>query len=286
VSDTTVEPIKTAGEVYRGKAPMLYDNIESQRMIILGDARYVSGVRVTGVFYLRENDAADRKPRFVGSNRLATNLDRRYTALCRHGYTQHDSCPGCDKAHDDLAARMSEHGSHLSVRTVTGHTIDLGVIYQGADCTWSAMTPFGDIIATGVETHQSVVRALTLEHKRNAHRLALIEQDERAHADTAPARQAEVDAELLGDSLEIEILVRTLISYGVTTGAQFVAYVEKITAHDDRGTKVARSLSEDQIITAPSAAFIRTMDAFSRIPKMPTSLAALVAIRRDEKGQK
>jgi hypothetical protein len=258
--------VVTAGEHYRGAAPMLYDNVESQRLIVLGtgDASDIIGYGMTpGVAYLRENDPADRAPRFLGSNRLKSNIDGRFTALCDHGYTQHDSCPGCDQVDNEIRARAETAGTRLNDHIGNGTSIELGVVVFHADCTRSAITPDGDIVVRHADgdSWKTAHRALMLEHKRNAHRLALSE-NEMCKTDASTAY--DIETELLGgeDTVSIETLVRTLISYGITTGAQFMAYASKILAQDELAAMIARSIRIDELITAPAGLWGRpTMSA-------------------------
>lgn len=232
-------PVKTAGEVYRGKAPMLYDNVESQQLLVLGTGGSPIGGSV--MRYLRENDPADREPRFLGSNRLKTNMDGRYTALCGHGYTQHDSCPSCDHVDNEIHERATIAGTHLSDSIGNGASIELGIVVFHADCTRSAITPDGDIVVRHANGNswKTAHRALVLEHRRNAHRLALSENESRKPV------AYDIDAELLGnvaDPLDaynavINKAVRTLVSYGVTTAEGFMSLAGKLIDEDQPSTK-------------------------------------------------
>lgn len=248
-------PVKTAGETYRGgKAPMLYDNLESQQLFILGECLFASNI--PGILFLRENDPADRIPRSIIAARLRTNLGGRYTALCQHGYTQHDSCPNCDAADEAIHARAGVDGASIVANSFVGHkAIELGTIVFHADCTRSAINPMGDIVARYVDgdSWKTCHRALVLDHKRQSHHEALLVQEAREHI--APAvgddGMADWERELVGargnDDLSVEILVRTLISYGITTGEQFTAYAHRVLAHDEQ-TRVARPLVRDLIV--------------------------------------
>jgi hypothetical protein len=182
-------------------------------------------------------------------------MSRHYdlVALCAHGYTANDSCPGCDIEHDDLAARMNDHGVAVSVRIVTGHTIELGTIYQHADCTWSSMVPTGEVIAVSVPTADSAIRVLTLDHKRRVWLTAINEAqtraEEAAELDVVAAEFLDADGMVVMSDAEafevysltgtpshrdreIDEAVRLLVRYGIDTPARFIAHVERVLKAD------------------------------------------------------
>jgi hypothetical protein len=220
------KPTITAGELYRGVAPMLYDTHLSQQMFVLGqtDAGHVI------VAY--ENADVDTTCT-VDEKILRCSPD--FIALCDHGYTQRDSCPGCDQVDNDIHERAETAGTHLSAHVGNGASIDLGVVVFHADCTRSAITPDGDIVVRHADgdSWKTTRRALVLEHKRNAHRLALSE-NEMCKTDASTAY--DIETELLGDvrrEQQITEAVRMLVSHGITTPAAFVALVAAVTTHDE-----------------------------------------------------
>jgi hypothetical protein len=102
-------------------------------------------------------------------------------ALCAHGYTANDSCPGCDAADDTTRELTRKYGVEVTVHAF-GHMIDLGMIYNNADTTWSAIAPSGDILGDHIRSGDSAVRALTLDHKRRVWHTALNEAKTREEA--------------------------------------------------------------------------------------------------------
>ena len=150
----------------------LYDRTECQAMFILGAG-------TNGNLVVRHENALDDVTCMIDEKILRCSPD--FVAICDHYRTANDSCPGCDSEHDDLAALIGHHGTAVSVH-IPGGSIDLGTIYQHMDCTWSAMTPTGEVIAVSVPTSDSAVRALTLDHKRRVWHTAVNEAKTRDEA--------------------------------------------------------------------------------------------------------
>jgi hypothetical protein len=238
-----------------GKPVKLYDRIADQKMTVLGTTP--DGL---GVLFRFEDEAPDGATR-VSATTLDINPMGRYVALCDHGYTAHDSCPNCDATHDDHADLISNHGVEVSVHTFSGHTIDLGMIYNNADTTWSAMTPEGVVLGTAVSTSDSAVRALTLDHKIRVWRTAVnenITRDEAKALDEHAAYHVE-----LRKSQQIEAAVRTLIEHGVTTPREFLQHVEQVLKLDGaqseleaeqlgKPTPVRNTIRLDELIVGPA----------------------------------
>ncbi len=90
-------------------------------------------------------------------------------AVCYHGNTVTDSCPGCDALEEDVKDLLFRGG----VDVTDGESIRLGTIGRHEDGTWAAMTGGEEVVGTGIIDADSAVRALRLDHKCRMHPFAI-----------------------------------------------------------------------------------------------------------------
>lgn len=137
----------------------LYDRLLSKAVIVLGgDA--------AGNLVVRYENALDDITCPVDEKILRCSPD--FVAICAHNYTSNDSCPGCDADYDTLINKVERYGVEVSDhigQSLGQPSTELGMIYQHADCTWSAVTPSGVILGSNIVDADSAVRALRLDHK-------------------------------------------------------------------------------------------------------------------------
>jgi hypothetical protein len=247
---TQVEAARGLGKLVENDRPAYrIQNGRGATYLVLGTGPTTNAPHLTSVWVQREGEqgAVQWSPDMM----MSPYYD--LVALCAHGYTANDSCPGCDTEHDDLAALMNDHGVAVSVQAF-GHLIELGTIHQHADCTWSAMVPTGEVIAVSVPTSDSAVRALTLDHKRRVWLTAVNEAEVRAEArelDMVAAEFLDADGMVVMSAAEafdvidfaqptpldtaasrkdreIDEAVRLLVRHGIDTPARFLAHVERV----------------------------------------------------------
>lgn len=209
-----------------GDAPTLttkiYDRTACQSMIVLGT--YPNGM---GVYFRYESDKHD-KVREVSRTRLRTLT--KYAALCGHGYTANDSCPGCDADHGTRAGDIELYGTEVSEhigQPVGQAHIELGMIYRHADCTWSALSPTGVVIGSNIVSADSAVRALRLDHKVRVWRTALNDNV------LYDARKLDEKLSAIGitdrNRQQVEDAVSLLRACGIITGEQFERRLSALT---------------------------------------------------------
>lgn len=197
----------------------LYDWLSSKVVTVLGGT-------AAGSLVVRYKNAPDDVTCTIDEKILRCSPD--FVAVCAHYYTANDLCPGCDADYDELINMVERYGVEVSdhIGQALGKpNIELGMIYQHADCTWSAVSPSGVVLGSNIVDADSAVRALRLDHKIRVWFTALNDNvlHDARKLDEAAAQNVDTR-----EDYEIRQAVRTLMSYGVTTAAQFVAHVADV----------------------------------------------------------
>lgn len=231
----------------------LYDRNASQAMFVFGGTPDGDGVS-----FRYENDATN-EVRAVSAHALMAG---ECVALCDHGYTANDSCPGCDAADERI---LSLPGTLVHDPSYLGR-----IAAEFGGITRHAINPDGEIVARGCASFADAYRALVLDHKRRAWHTAINEA--RTRAEEAAERETfEVKSVRIGNLItgpadvwvrplmmsaaeafevidfsgptpldnaasrrdrEIDEAVRLLVRYGIDTPARFSAHVERVLKAD------------------------------------------------------
>jgi len=134
----------------------LYDRITSQAMLVLGG-------NAAGNLVVQYENALDDVTCTIDEKVLRCSPD--FVAICDHGYTANDSCPGCDAVDERVLslpnATVFSHGYG------TRPSIFLGCIAADGNASPDryAISPDDEIVARKCPTWADAYRALVLDHK-------------------------------------------------------------------------------------------------------------------------
>ena len=133
----------------------LYDDAACQAMLVLGTGVSPRYPAIPGVLFRYENDRPDAV-KFVAALELKRNP--RYSAVCKHVYGPHDSCPNCDAVAE--AARTVPQLRH----------VDTGYLYRFAHVSTRNSVWLSRLTGPGTEanatpqsawTHQELAEVFT-----------------------------------------------------------------------------------------------------------------------------